>query len=167
MIILAKLLKALHSDAGPWQLAFGIMFGMMMGLTPFFRFHNLIILFVVLFFRVNLATFLLSFGLFSVFALALDPLMMDVGESVLLSESLNGLWTAFYNTGLGRISQFYNTLTLGSLLISLLFAPILLLASKYLVIQYRQRFLAWVEKLWIIQLVKGSKVYQIYQGLGG
>lgn len=167
MIILAKLLKALHSDAGPWQLAFGIMFGMMMGLTPFFRFHNLLILFIVLFFRVNLATFLLSFGLFSVLAFALDPVMIGVGESILLNESLQGLWTALYNTGLGRISQFYNTLTFGSFFVSLLFAPVLLFISKILVVQYRQRFLVWVEKLWIIQLVKGSKVYQIYQGLGG
>lgn len=167
MLILAKILKALHSDAGPWQLAFGIMLGMMMGLTPLFRLHNVIILFVVLFFRVNLATFLLSFGVFSVIAFILDPMMMGIGEALLLNEGLSGLWTSLYNTGIGRLSQFYNTLTIGSLLFSILLAPFVLFASKILVIQYRKRFLAWVEKLKIIQFIKGSRVYQIFQGLGG
>lgn len=167
MLILAKLLKALHSDAGPWQLAFGIMLGMMMGLTPFYRLHNILILFIVLFFRVNLATFLLSFGVFSILAFLLDPLMMGIGEALLVNEGLSGLWTALYNTGIGRLSQFYNTLTIGSLLFSILLAPFVLFASKILIIQYRKRFLAWIEKLKVIQFIKGSRVYQIFQGLGG
>lgn len=167
MGLLAKLLKALHSDAGPWQLAFGIMLGMMMGLTPLFRFHNLIILFIVLFFRVNLTTFLLGFAVFSLLAFALDPLMIGVGESLLSSQGLQAMWTAFYNTGLGRVSQFYNSLTIGSLVVTSLLAPVVLVLSKYLVVQYRQRFLAWAEKLWIVQVVKGSTVYQLYQKLGG
>lgn len=38
MQLLAKLLKALNSDDSPWQLAFGVMLGMIMGLTPFWGF---------------------------------------------------------------------------------------------------------------------------------
>lgn len=165
MIILAKLLKALHSDAGPWQLAFGFTLGMVMGLTPLLRLHNLLLLFVVLFFRVNLATFLLSLGVFSGLAFLLDPMMMGLGEALLLSDGLHGLWTALYNTGIGQLSQFYNTLTMGSLILSLIFAPFVLIGSKILIIQYRSRFLEWVEDHKIIQFVKGSRVYQIYQGL--
>lgn len=166
MIVLAKLLKALHSDAGPWSLAFGIMLGMIFGLTPLINFHNLIILFVVLVFRVNLSTFLLSWGVFSVIALMLDPLMMNIGEAILTSQSLQGSFTAFYNTGLGRISQFYNTLTMGSLAVSLVLAPVVLLLSKVLVIKYRIHIMEWVDQWNIVQLIKGSKVYQIYQGMG-
>ncbi|GAB5382673.1 MAG: hypothetical protein Alis3KO_39650 [Aliiglaciecola sp.] len=166
MIVLAKLLKALHSDAGPWSLAFGIMLGMIFGLTPLIKFHNLIILFVVLVFRVNLSTFLLSWGVFSVIALMLDPLMMNIGEAILTSQSLQGSFTAFYNTGLGRISQFYNTLTMGSLAVSLVLAPVVLLLSKVLVIKYRIHIMEWVDQWNIVQLIKGSKVYQIYQGMG-
>ena len=59
MQLLAKLLKALNSDDSPWQLAFGVMLGMIMGLTPFWGLHSLLILFIVLFLRVNLSTCLL------------------------------------------------------------------------------------------------------------
>ena len=47
MQLLAKLLKALNSDDSPWQLAFGVMLGMIMGLTPFLGLHSIIILFIV------------------------------------------------------------------------------------------------------------------------
>ena len=97
----------------------------------------------------------------------LDPVMNMVGESLLTNQSLLAMWTAFYNTGIGRLSQFYHTLTLGSLIISLILFPLVLFASKFLVIKYRQHFLVWVEKWRIVQVVKGSRVYQIYQGIGG
>lgn len=166
MIVLAKLLKALHSDAGPWSLAFGIMLGMIFGLTPLVKFHNLIVLFIVLFFRVNLSTFLLAWGVFSVVALVIDPVMMNIGESILTSQSMQSTFTAFYNTGIGRISQFYNTLVVGSLAVSLALSPVVVLLSKFLIIKYRIHIMDWVDQWNVVQLIKGSRVYQIYQGMG-
>ena len=163
MYFLAKLLKALHSDAGPWQLALGLALGMIMGLTPFMRLHNLIILFVVLFFRVNLTTFLLSLGVFSVLALLLDPMMVNIGESVLTNPSLESTWSAFYASGFGQLSQFYHTLTMGSLITAFVLFPVVLLAGKYLIVQYRERFMAWFDKFRIVEIVKGSRVFQLYQ----
>ncbi|MBU2878771.1 MULTISPECIES: TIGR03546 family protein [Alteromonadaceae] len=167
MFVFAKLLKALHSDAGPWSLAFGIMLGMIFGLTPLIKLHNLIILFVVLFCRVNLSTFILSWGVFSALALILDPMMMNIGEAILTSENLQSIWTSFYNTGFGRLSQFYNTLTMGSLALSLALSPLVLIVSRILVVKYREHFLAWVEQWRILQIIKGSRVYQMYQRFGG
>lgn len=167
MFVLAKLLKALHSDAGPWSLAFGIMLGMIFGLTPLLNLHNLLVLFVALFFRVNLSTFFLSWGVFSLLALMLDPLMNNLGETILTGQSLQGVWTWLYNTELGRLSQFYNTLTMGSLAVSLVAAPFILVISRLLVMQYRELFLAKIERWKVIEVLKGSRVYQIYQGMGG
>lgn len=166
MQLLAKLLKALNSDASPWQLAFGIMLGMMMGLTPFLGLHTVLILFVVLFLRVNLTTFLLAYALFSGLTLLLNPMMADIGESLLTTSNLAGLWTGLYNSTFGQLTQFYHTLTLGSLLLSLVLAPFILVISKILVVQYRVRFMLWVDKLKIVQFVKGSRLYQLYQALG-
>lgn len=166
MQLLAKLLKALNSDASPWQLAFGIMLGMMMGLTPFLGLHTVLILFVVLFLRVNLTTFLLAYALFSGLTLLLNPMMADIGESLLTTSNLAGLWTGLYNSTFGQLTQFYHTLTLGSLLLSLVLAPFILVISKILVEQYRVRFMLWVDKLKIVQFVKGSRLYQLYQALG-
>lgn len=167
MYYLAKLLKALHSDASPWQLAFGIAFGMLIGLTPMMRLHNLVLLFIVLLFRVNLATFLLSFALFSIVGLLLDPLFAHWGASMLSASGMQQTWTALYNTTLGQLSQFFHSGTLGSAVGGLIaFVPLLLL-SKWMVVRYRESFMAWVEKTYLIQMLKGSRVYQLYQSMGG
>ncbi|GAC31771.1 DUF2062 domain-containing protein [Paraglaciecola polaris] len=166
MQLLAKLLKALNSDDSPWQLAFGVMLGMIMGLTPFLGLHSVLILFIVLFLRVNLSTFLLAYALFSGFTLILNPMMADIGESLLTSSDLNGMWTNLYNSTFGQLMQFYHTLTLGSLLFSLILAPFILVISKVLIVQYRVRFMQWVNKLKIVQVIKSSRVFQLYQALG-
>ena len=89
-----------------------------------------------------------------------------MGESLLVSTDLNAMWTGLYNSTFGQLTQFYHTLTLGSLLFSLMLAPFILVISKILVVQYRVRFMQWVNKLKLVQFLKGSRIYQIYQTLG-
>lgn len=163
---LVKLLKALNSDASPWQLACGFTLGMIMGLTPLFGLHSLILLFVVLFFRVNLSAFILAWGLFAIVALPLDYLMATLGELLLTQESLIPIWTKMYSTTFGQLTQFYHTLTLGSLLFALIFSPFLLIASKYFIIKYREKFMLWINKIKLVQFIKGTHFYRIYQAIG-
>ncbi len=167
MALFARLLKALNSEAAPWQIALAIVLGMIIGLTPLVSVHNLLILFLVLVLRVNLAAFLASWAGFSVLALAIDPLMMMLGDSLLSAPSLQSIWTTLYNQQWARLMQFNNTLTLGSLVISLLIAPVLFVVSRLLVVQYRQRVMVYVNKLKIVQAFKASKIFSIYQKLEG
>ncbi|TVZ37977.1 uncharacterized protein (TIGR03546 family) [Alteromonadaceae bacterium 2753L.S.0a.02] len=167
MHLLVKFLKALNSEAGPWQIAFAIALGAIVGLSPFYRLHNFVVIFVVLLFRVNISSFLASFILFSGLAFFMDSSMISVGEIVLQSASLNGVWTAFYNTSLGRLSQFNHTLTMGSLVTSLALFPVLLFASRYAVVQYRGQVKNWVDKWHVVKVLKASKLYHLYERVGG
>jgi uncharacterized protein (TIGR03546 family) len=166
MGILAKLLKALNSDSSPWQLAFGFAFGMVMGLTPVLGLHTLLLLFTVLFFRVNVTGFLVSWAVFSVFAIPFSIMLSNLGEGLLLNEGMQSIWTSLYSSYLGQLSQFYHTLTLGSLLVSICLFPFILIGSKKLIEQYRQRFMQWVTQWRIVQFIKGSNFYQLYQAIG-
>jgi len=166
MGILAKLLKALNSDSSPWQLAFGFALGMVMGLTPLLGLHSISLLFTVLFFRVNVTGFLVSWAVFSLLAIPLSMMLSNLGEGLLLNESMQSIWTALYSSYLGQLSQFYHTLTLGSMLISVILFPFILIGSKKLVEQYRQRFMQWVNQWRIVQFIKGSNFYQLYQAIG-
>ncbi|MGO4891110.1 TIGR03546 family protein [Flavobacterium sp. W21_SRS_FM6] len=166
MGLLVKLFKALNSDSSPWQLAFGFTLGMIMGLTPILGLHSLILLFSVLFFRVNLSSFLVAWALFSIFTLPLDAFMSSIGESLLTAESLTPMWTAFYSNTVGQLTQFYHTLTLGSLIVALLLSPFILLISQFLVVKYREKVMVWVNKIKLVQFIKGSNFYRLYQGLG-
>jgi uncharacterized protein (TIGR03546 family) len=166
MVLLAKLFKALNSDSSAWQLAFGFALGMVMGLTPLLGLHSLILLFVVLFFRVNITGFLVSWAAFSVLTIPLRVLLSDLGEGLLVYEGLQSIWTALYSSYLGQLSQFYHTLTLGSLLTSVILFPFILIGSKKLVEQYRLIFMQWINQWRVVQFIKGSNFYQLYRTIG-
>jgi len=165
--IVSKFIKALNSDASPWQIAFAVMFALIVGFTPFWRIHNLIIVCLVLGLRVNLGSFLAALALFSGLAYLFDPAMIGVGEGLLFSEKLNPLWAQLYANDLARFSQFNHTLTLGSLTVSLVLAPFVLVATHLLVRQYRHHLLVWVNRLRVTRLLKASGIYRWYQRLDG
>ncbi|MFT6903302.1 MAG: hypothetical protein ACJAXS_003525 [Colwellia sp.] len=166
MGLLAKLFKALNSDSSPWQLAFGFALGMVMGLTPLLGLHSVLLLLGVLFFRVNITSFLVSWAAFSVLTIPLSVLLSDLGEGLLVNEELRTVWTALYSTYLGQLSQFYHTLTLGSLLASIVLFPFILIGSKKLVEQYRLRFMQWVNQWRVVHFIKGTNFYQLYRAIG-
>ncbi|RUO80756.1 DUF2062 domain-containing protein [Idiomarina tyrosinivorans] len=167
LTLIAKLLRALNSETSPWALAMAVVLGMIMGLTPLWRVHNVIILLAALLFRINLTAFLLSFAVFSGLAYLFDPLFHDVGLAVLEAPSWQGIYQAIYQTAIGRLTQFYHTITMGSVICSLLFAPILAVVTYFIVVNYRRRIQAWFNKLRVVRAIQASRIWQIYTGLRG
>ncbi|WP_258241093.1 TIGR03546 family protein [Pseudidiomarina homiensis] len=167
LTLLARLLKALNSESGAWALAIAFVLGMIMGFTPLWRVHNLVILLVALLFRVNLSGFILSFVLCSGLAYLLDPVFHKIGFAILAAESWQPVWQSMYDSAFWRVVQFHHTITLGSLVLSFAFAPILALVSFWIVSQYRQRIQAWFNKLKIVQALKANRFYTIYANLRG
>jgi uncharacterized protein (TIGR03546 family) len=165
--MVAKVLKIINSENAPGQISLALCLAMVAGLTPFFSFHNLLTILLVLILRVNLSTFLLGLAVFSGIAYALDPLFHVVGLAVLTADSLQGLWTILYNSTFWRFSRFNNSILMGSLLFSLvLFIPLYLLANLA-IRQYRARVLAWVKKSRVMQVFAASRFYSIYQSASG
>ena len=167
MDMLAKLLKALNAEGSPTQISLGFAAGMIVGLTPLWSLHNLIFLFLVFLLRINLSAFFLSFAVFSGIAYLADPLMDKIGEALLTSPALIGLWTSLYNQDIWRFAHFNNTLTLGSLVSAVVLAIPLVFVSNFLVKNYRAHVLAWVRRTKLMQLIKASRFYRVYDALGG
>ncbi len=167
LTLLAKLLKALNGEGSPAQVSAGFTFGMMVGLVPLWSFSNLFILFLVCILRVNVTGFLLFFGVFSGFAYLVDPMMEQLGASLLQSLALVGFWSQLYGSELMRLTHFNNTLVLGAMVISYVLAVPFYFGSNFLVSKYRDHVLSWVRKSKLMTLLKASKFYRIYQGLYG
>lgn len=163
--VFARLLKALNSESNPAQLALGVTGGLIVGLTPLWSLHNLVVVFLVFLFRVNLSAFFLFWALFSGVAYGLDPVMDRVGAWLLGAGPLRGLWTWMYNSDFWRLTRFNNTLTLGSLVTALVLAVPVFLASRYLVVKYRDHVLAWVQRSRLMQIIKASRLYRLYASL--
>jgi uncharacterized protein (TIGR03546 family) len=161
--MLANLLKALNSESGPGQIALAFSLALITGLTPLLSFHNLLILFLACIIRINFGAFILGTLFFSGLAYLLDPMFMSIGESLLLNESLQTFWTGLYQSDFWRITEFNNTLVLGSLVFALVFFIPVLLLSRWLVTTYREKVMSWVNTLKITKILKASSFYKIYQ----
>jgi uncharacterized protein (TIGR03546 family) len=162
--ILAKLIRILRSAATPAQIASGFILGMIIGLTPLWSLHNLVIFILIVVLNVNIGMALFSFAIFSAFAYVLDPLFHQFGFFILVDLSnLRALWTTLYNYPIIPLSKFNNTVVMGSLVSSvLLLFPVYLYVKKG-VIWYRENIDTRMQKWKIVKLVKGSKIYDIYQ----
>ena len=155
--MIIKFFRVLSSEASPLQISFGFALAMILGFTPLLSPHNLVVLFVLLVFRINLASFLLAFAVFSGVAYLLDPWFNNLGQAVLSSEVLIPVWTDMYNSAFWRLTQFNNTLVMGSLVVSLLaFIPFVLL-SNILVRRYRTDVYEYVKNHPITRLIKSNK----------
>lgn len=161
---LAKLFKILRSEVSPHQIAWGMVFGMIIGMTPFWSLHNLILIFLIIILKVNIAMAILSFGIFSGIAYIFDPLFHNLGFFILVDMSgLKNLWTTLYNIPVIALSRYNNTVVMGSLFVSILLIIPFYFSSKKFVLVYREKIDPKFQKLKIVQVVKGSKFYSIYE----
>ncbi len=159
-----KVFKALNSDAKPWQLSLGIVFGSFLGLTPLLNLHNAVLLFLAFIITLNIGLMFLSFAFFSGVAYLLDPLFHKIGYAVLTKETLRPFWTDFFSSPLAVLSNLNNSIVLGSLIFSALFAIPLFLVSNVLVQKYRDNIQEFLDK---IPLIRSMKIVKTYQTIAG
>jgi len=165
--VLAKIFKVLTSETEPGQIALAVSFALVAGLTPLFRLHNLLVLFVVLVLRVNLLAFILGTGLFSAVAWLLEPVFSWAGLALLTAQPLERLWTGLYQSPLWRLEGFNNSVVMGSLVISLLlFLPVALLTTS-LIRRHRERLLARLRLTRAWQILTASRFHSAYQTVSG
>ena len=164
---IAKILKVLNSETAPGQISLALCFAMIVGLTPLYSLHNLLVLLLVLFLRVNLSAFIVGWLFFSGVAYILDPIFHRLGLALLTAESLEGLWTSLYNITIFRFAKYNNSIVMGSVLSSLIFFLPVYFLSNMLINKYRDHILAWIRKTRLVQLLKGSKLFQAYEAVSG
>ena len=137
MFTIKKIWNALNHAGKPWQIAMAIALGMLVGFTPILSVHNIAVLFIVLIFNIHFSIFLLAVSFFGVIGLALDPLFASIGKLILTSEGLETVFTSWYNNPFGHLTYFNNTITMGSLIVSLVLFFFVYKISSYLLVKYR------------------------------
>src|SRR5437867_3001775 len=96
--LLRSLVKTLHSDGSPGQIATGIALGAALGLTPIANAHNLVVLLLLAVLNVSFAAGLLAWGVFVPIGFILDPLFDRIGRWLLVdAQGLRPLWTTMDN----------------------------------------------------------------------
>jgi uncharacterized protein (TIGR03546 family) len=158
----SKLIKALSSDASPKQIAAGFILGMIIGLTPLFSIHNLIIIVLILGLKVNVGFVILAFTFFSGVAHLADPIFHNFGIWLLEKENYQSFWVHMYNNEWWAITRFYNTVVIGSFISSIILSVAMFPSVVLFVKQYRLHIHAKFQNWKIVKALKGTKIYSIY-----
>jgi uncharacterized protein (TIGR03546 family) len=157
---LHRFFTLLNSETSPAQLAAGISLGAIVGLTPLFTLHNLLIFLGVCLFRVNFSMFFLSFGWFSVLAFLLDPIFDVLGYALLVDfRLLRPCWISIAQNPFMPFFHWNNTIVMGSLVVSLVLAGPLFLLTLKAVRLYRER---WREAILASPFMKFLKTTPLY-----
>ncbi len=164
LTLLAKILKALNSEQSPSQLAIAVSLAAILGLTPLLSFHNILVILIALWFRVNLGILLVSYPLFMLLGWMLAPGFDSVGYWLLEMPSLQTFWEVLYNQLGGRWSGFYYTGRLGSFVVSIIVAIVLFPIMRFAVVKYREVVLAKMQKSRLMVWLRASKLWQLYSG---
>jgi uncharacterized protein (TIGR03546 family) len=162
--LVQSLFKALHSEGTPGQVAAGIALGSILGLTPLVNLHNLAVVALILLFNVSVPGALLGWALFLPLGFALDSLFDAVGRRLLLeTPALVPLWTSLADIPIIPLTNFTNTVVLGSLVFSLLgFVPIWL-GSRWAVRRYRATIGERVKQSAWYRALTTSRLYGVYR----
>ena len=161
--LIQSLVGALHSEGTPGQLAAGIVLGSFLGLTPLVNLHNALIFAALVLLNVSFAGGMLGWAVFVPVGFLLDPLFDWIGHSLLFAEPLRGLWTSLYNMPAVPLTNFNNTVVLGSVVFAALFALPLFFATRFGVVRYRATIGERVRKSRFYQALMASKVYNVYK----
>lgn len=161
---LQSLIKTLHSEGTPTQIAGGIAIGAALGLTPLVNLHNVVILVALVMLNVSFGAGLLGMAIFAPVGFLLDPLFDRLGHWLLADvTSLRPLWTWLDNSPVFALSNLNNTVVVGSLFGWLvLFIPIFIVA-RIVVIKYRVSFGAWLHRTRLYNAIAASQVYNVYR----
>ena len=161
--LLRSLFKTLHSDGSPAQLAFGVALGAALGLTPITNAHNLMVLLLLAVLNVSFAAGMLAWAVFIPVGFMLDPLFDRVGRWLLMDvASLRPLWTAWDNSPVLALTNFNNTVVLGSVVAWLaLFVPIVV-ATRFAVLKYRATLGERIRNSRYYKILEASQLYNVY-----
>lgn len=161
--LVQSLIKALHSEGTPGQVAAGVALGSALGLTPLVNVHNLVIFAFLVILNVSFGGGMLGWALFVPVGFVLDPVFDRVGAALLIAPGLRPLWESMYNTPLLPYTNFNNTVVLGSVVGWLVLLVPIFLLSRFGVARYRATIGERVRRSKFYQAVTASKVYNVYR----
>src|SRR5229473_700468 len=147
--LIQSLFGALHSEGTPGQLAAGIALGSILGLTPLVNLHNAVVFAALVLLNVSFAGGMLGWAVFVPIGFLLDPLFDWIGHALLFTPSFTPLLTSLYNVPIVPLTNFNNTVVLGSLVFG--------------VVRYRATIAERVAQSKWYRALTTSKLYNVYR----
>lgn len=162
--LLQSLVKTLHSEGTPTQIAAGVALGAALGLTPIANVHNVVILVLLAVLNVSFAAGLFAWVAFTPIGFVLDPLFERVGRHLLIeTPTLRPVWLAWDNAPGVALTNFGNTVVLGSVVAWLILAVPIFVGARVGVQRYRATIGERVRRSHFYKAVSASRAYNVYR----
>jgi uncharacterized protein (TIGR03546 family) len=161
--LLQSLVRTLHSEGTPAQIAAGVTLGAALGLTPLFNLHNLAVVAALALLNVSFAAGLLGMALCAPLGFVLDPLFDHIGLTLLSgTHFLTPLWEALDDAPLLAYTNFNNSVVLGAFVFWLVTTPVVYFTSHWAVLRYRASIGERVKRSRVYRAVRASRAYNVY-----
>ena len=161
--LIQQLIKALNSQGTPGQVAAGLALGAAFGLTPIANAHNLVLFALALILNVSLAGVFLGWSLAVPLGFALDPLFDSLGAQLLGASTFAPLWTSLYNTPGAALTNFNNTVVLGSFVFWLASVLPVFFLARWAVARYRESVYRRLKQTRLFKGVAASQLFSYYR----
>jgi uncharacterized protein (TIGR03546 family) len=161
--LLQSLVKTLHSEGNPAQIAAGLVLGSALGFTPLMSVQNFVIFCLLFLLNVSFGAGMLGWALATPIGFLLDPLFDTVGRSLLESPALRSFWTTLAGIPVVPLTNFDNSVTLGSTVIWLVLLVPMYFGLRFLVIHYRATLGEKVRRSRFYKALEASQVYNFYR----
>lgn len=154
--------RMLNSETGTNQLAVGLTLGMFLGFSPFLSLQTFLVLFILLFFRIQIGAAFLAAFFFKFVAFLFDPVADILGRQLLEMQALRQLWVTLYNMPIIPFTRFNNSIVMGSFAVAVvLFVPVYFLFKK-LIEKYRITVVLRFKQTKFWKAVSATKFYNWY-----
>jgi uncharacterized protein (TIGR03546 family) len=157
-----NLLKLLNSDTGEKSIALGFALGMILGFAPFFSLQTVFVILILFVFKVQIGAALCASFFFAIFAFILDPVFHHVGVVFLEMSALRGLYETLYALPIIPFSKFYNSIVMGSMIVSFALAPVTYFVSIKLIVKYRSSVVEKYKQSKFFKALKATSFYKWY-----
>lgn len=162
--LIQSIFNTLHSEGTPGQVAAGLALGAFLGLTPLASLHNVLIFALICFFNVSFGGAMLGWAIFTPVGFILDPVFDAIGHRLLIdTPSLTPLWTALYNAPVMPLTNFNNTIVLGSVVFTTIFFLPFFFFFRWGVDRYRETAGAWLKETKFYRVITATKLINVYK----
>ncbi|MDQ7816277.1 MAG: TIGR03546 family protein [Melioribacteraceae bacterium] len=164
--IIKDFIKIFREGQSPAQVAGGFALGSILGLSPIFTLQGLILWILIALLNVNLGAVFLALTAFSIIAYLFDPFFHWFGFQILTQiDWLKDFWTTLYNAPVAPLTNFNNTVIMGSFVTAIILAIPIYFGMKKLIVQYRKHLHTKIEKIKIYQVLRQSSLVKLYTKL--
>lgn len=157
-----NLLKLLNSDTGEKSIALGFALGMILGFAPFFSLQTILVIIILFIFKIQFGAAICASFFFAIFAFILDPVFHSVGIIFLEMNSLKGIYELLYSMPIIPFTKFYNSIVMGSMVVSILLVPVVYLLSVKMIVKYRTSVVQRYQQSKFFKALKATSLYKWY-----